>query len=142
MRRVERSALIALKLGAEVVEEQGADDFKDVLFRRVVRADLPAFLAVHHGLEERAEDGGGDGFPAEAAAGEQAVAHVGVELGEFETLGKEFAVDVGELAEFFVEVALALRGVGVRMRKSCSSRTPRSEPSSAVRSRINNSNAF
>ncbi len=28
-------------------------------------------------------------------------------------LGKEFAVDIGELAEFLVEVALALRGVGV-----------------------------
>ena len=102
-----------LKLGAEFVEEQGADEFEDVLFRRVVRADLPAFLAVHDGLEERAEHGGGDGFPAEAAAGEQAVAHVGVELGKFQTLGKEVAVDVGELAEFLVEVALALRGVGV-----------------------------
>ena len=47
------------------------------------------------------------------AAGEQAVAHVGVELGEFEALGKEFAVDVGEVAEFLVEIALALGGVGV-----------------------------
>src|ERR1019366_7418907 len=74
--------LDALELGAEVVEEQGADDFEDVLLRRVVPADAPAFLAVHNRLEERAEDGGGDGFPTEGAAGQQAVAHVSVELGE------------------------------------------------------------
>ena len=49
--------LDALELGAEFVEEQGADEFEDVLFRRVVCADLPAFLAVHDGLEERAEYG-------------------------------------------------------------------------------------
>ena len=58
--------LDGLELGAEVVEEQGADEFEDVLLRGVVRADLAAFLAVHDRLEERAEDGGGDGFPAEA----------------------------------------------------------------------------
>src|ERR1022692_130883 len=106
-------SLDALELGAEVVEEQGADDFEDVLLRRVVPANLAAFLAFHDCLEERAEDSGGDGFPAEGAAGEQAVTHVRGELGEFDVIGEKLAVDVGELAEFLVEIALALRGVGV-----------------------------
>ncbi len=53
-----RSVVIdVLELSAEVVEEQRADQFQDVLFRRVVRADLPAFLAVHDRLEERTEHG-------------------------------------------------------------------------------------
>ena len=44
--------LDAFELGAEFVEEQGADEFKDVLFRGVVRADLPTFFAIHDGLEQ------------------------------------------------------------------------------------------
>ncbi len=41
------------------------------------------------------------------------VAHVGVEIGKFEVFSEEVAVDPGELAKFFVEVALALRNVGI-----------------------------
>jgi len=102
-----------LKLGAEIVEEQGADEFEDVFLGGVVRADLAAFLAVHDGLEQRAEDGGGDGVPPEAGTGEQAIAHVGVELGKVEALGKQVAVDVGELVQLLVEVLLPLAGIGV-----------------------------
>ena len=49
----------------------------------------------------------------EAATGEQTVAHVGVEIGERQRFLEEIAVDVRELGEFFVEVFLALAGVGV-----------------------------
>jgi hypothetical protein len=51
---------------------------------------------------------------AEGTTGEEAVTHVGVELGKFKPLGEEVAVDVGKLAEFFVEVFLSLRDVGVQ----------------------------
>jgi hypothetical protein len=53
----------------------------------------------------------------ESAAGEQAVAHVCVELGEFKVLCKELAVDVGELVELLVEIVLAVPGVGVEHAK-------------------------
>ena len=58
----------ALEFGAEIVEEKRADEFEDVLLRRVVRANLAAFLGVHDRLKERTEDGGRDGFPVKAAA--------------------------------------------------------------------------
>ena len=107
------SALVAfgaLELGPQVVEEQGADDLEDVALAGVVAADLPALLRLHDALEERAENGGRDARPVEARAGQQAVAHVAVEVGEAEVLGEELAVDVGEGGQSFVEVLLALLG--------------------------------
>ena len=71
-------------------------------------ADLAALARFHDGLEEGAEDGGGDARPIEAGANEQGVAHVPVEVGEVEALGEEGAVDVAEAGEILVEVPLAL----------------------------------
>ena len=38
------------KLGPQVIEEEGADDLEDILFRRVMRAHLAPGLGVHHRL--------------------------------------------------------------------------------------------
>ena len=104
------AAFGALEFGAQVVEEKRADDFEDVALAGVMPADLPALLRLHDGLKERAEDGGRDARPVEARAGQQGVAHVAVEVGEAEVFRKEFAVDVGECGQSFVEVLLALVG--------------------------------
>ena len=73
--RLRRGAVVfdAFEFGAQVVEEQGADDFEDVALAGVVRADLAPLLGLHHGLKERAEDGGRDARPVETAAGQQRV---------------------------------------------------------------------
>lgn len=97
----------AVELGAEVVEEQGADDFEDVALGGVVRADPPAFLRIHHRLKERAEDGGRDGVPFKSATGEELRAHGAGERGQREAFGKEQAVDVGELEQVGSEMFLA-----------------------------------
>ena len=101
-------AFDALKFGAQIVQEQRADDFEDVAFAGVMRADLPPLLRLHDGLKERAENGGRNARPVEARAGEQRVAHVAVEIGEAEIFGEQLAVDVGKCGERFVEVLLAL----------------------------------
>lgn len=101
------------EFGAEVIEEEGADDFQDVAFGGVVGADLAAFLGLHGGLEEGAEDGGGDFGPLEAGAIEECFALAGGEVGEAEGFLEEFAVDVGEGGEVFGEVGVALVFGGV-----------------------------
>ena len=95
------------ELGAEVVEEEGADDLEDVALGGVVRADLPAFLRLHHRLKEGAEDSGGDARPVEGATREELRAHGRGESGEGEALAVEVAIDVGELEQVGVEVLLA-----------------------------------
>ncbi len=100
-----------VELGAEVVEEEGADEFEDVGLVGVVGADLASFAGFHDALEEGAEDGGGDAFPVEGAGVEEGAAHVGVEVGEVDAFREEVSVDVGEVAEVVVEVGLAL-GLG------------------------------
>ena len=51
-------------------------------------ADLPAGAGFHDALEERAEYGGGDARPVEAAGFQQGVAHGGVEMGDREGVGE------------------------------------------------------
>ena len=102
-----------LELGAEFIEEERADEFEDVFFRGVVRADLASLGGIHDALEEGAEDGGGDARPLEGAGLEQLAAHVGVEIGKGDALGEEGAVDIGEGGEVFIEVGLALVFGGV-----------------------------
>ncbi len=98
------------EFGAEVVEEEGADELHDVAFGGVVGADLTAFLGLHGGLEELAEDGGGDFGPLEAGAIEEGFALAGGEFGELEFFGEELAVDVGEGGEVGGEIGRALVG--------------------------------
>lgn len=78
-----------LAFGAEVVEEEGADDLEDVGLGGVVRADLAAGAGFHDALEERAEDGGRDARPVEAGGFEQGFAHGGIEVGDGQRLGEE-----------------------------------------------------
>ena len=59
----------------ERVEKQRADHFQNVVLRRVMRADGPSLGRIHHALEQRAEDGGGDARPIELRAGQQGRAH-------------------------------------------------------------------
>jgi len=69
-----------------------------------MRADLPPFLRLHDGLEQRAENGGEIREPVPRAAREQRVPHVAVEIGKAEMLAEQVAVDVGKGGERFVEV--------------------------------------
>jgi hypothetical protein len=101
------------KFRSEGIEEQWVNYFEDVALGGVMRPDFAAFLIVHDLLEERAEDGGGDARPVEVGGFEKGFAHGAVEGGEFEALGEECAVNVGEGLEFGVEIALAAGGFGV-----------------------------
>ena len=105
--------LAVFKFGAEVVQEQRADDFEDVAFAGVMRADLAALSVIHDGLKERAENGGRDARPILARAAEQGVAHVAVEIGKAEMFVEQVAVDVREGGERFIEVCLAIFRRGV-----------------------------
>jgi len=80
------TALDALELRPQIVEEEGADYFEDVTLAGVVSADLPPLLWLHDGLKERAEDGGRDARPIEPGAGEKGITHVAVKVGEPEFL--------------------------------------------------------
>ncbi len=102
-----------IELGTEFIEEEGADEFEDVFFGRVVGTDLASLGGIHDALEEGSEDGGGDAGPLEGAGFEQLAAHEGVKIGEGDALGEEGAVDVGEGGEVFIEVGLALVFGGV-----------------------------
>jgi hypothetical protein len=73
-----------------------------------VCADLAAILGIHDALKQGAEDGGRDVRPVKAAGGCEAVVHVAVEPGGGEALGEEFAVDIGEGVQVFVEKVGAL----------------------------------
>ena len=88
---------------AEGVEEERADELEDVRFVRVVGAEVVARLFVHHALEHRAEDGGGDFRPVERAAVEERPAHFGGERGHRQRLGEQSAVDVGKRRQRLVE---------------------------------------
>src|ERR1035437_6410094 len=104
------AALGALEFPAQVIEEKRANDLEDVALAGVMPANLSPFLRLHDGLKERTANGGGDARPVEAGGGNESVAHVAVEVGEAEILGKEFAVDIGECGKGFVEILLAFFG--------------------------------
>ena len=96
-----------LELGAQVVQEQRLDDLQDVLLGGVVGARGAAGRGLHDGLEQRAEDGGRDGGPVEAARVEQRLAHGRVEVGNAQRAAEQGAVDVREARQIFVERPLA-----------------------------------
>ena len=102
-----------LELLPQRIQKQRADEFQDVLFARVVRAEVVAGLFVHHALEHRAEDGGGDFRPVERGAVENGLAHFGGERGDRQHFGEQSAVDVGELRDGLVAACkpFLLRGV-------------------------------
>ncbi len=110
----EQSVLVVsdgLELGAEFVEEQGADELEDVLFAGVVGAQLaPPVAGVQFDdlLEHGAEDGGRDGRPVDAATGDELLPHVAVEIGDAQVLLEQPAVDVGKAGQIFVQRFLAL----------------------------------
>ena len=108
--KVEQAVAVALGLvefGAQFIEEQRADELEDVLFTRVVRAQVAACLGVHDALEQAAEDGGADGRPVERAGVEQGLARGGVEVGNGQLLVEQAAVDVGKSVQLLVKVAVA-----------------------------------
>ena len=96
-----------LELGAQVVQEQRLDDLQDVLLGGVVGALGAAGRGLHDGLEQRAEDGGRDGGPVEAARVEQRLAHGRVEVGNAQRAAEQGAVDVREARQIFVQRLLA-----------------------------------
>ena len=100
----------ATELGPQAVQQQRPDHSQNVAFRRVVPADLSALLRLHHGLEQRPEDGGRNPAPVEPRAGEQSVAHVPVELGEAQPFSEQIAVHVRQIGQQFVQIRLALFG--------------------------------
>ncbi|OQA29814.1 MAG: hypothetical protein BWY57_03196 [Betaproteobacteria bacterium ADurb.Bin341] len=103
-----------LELRPQGVHEERVNDLEDIAFRGVMSAGLAALLGVHHALEERAENRGGDARPVEVGAGHQRVAHGAVEVGEAQPLFEQLAVDVREGGEQLVEVLLATLGQGVQ----------------------------
>ena len=67
---------------------------------------LPSPLVpVHDGLEQGAEDGGGDVRPVEPAGVEQALPHGGVERGDAERPVEKVPIYVGEAVEVLVKIA-------------------------------------
>ena len=74
-----------------------------------MRALCAALFRFHHGLKERAEDGGRHGFPVKPAGFQQQEAHVDVKDGDAEALAEEVTVDVGELLEVVIERRRTLR---------------------------------
>lgn len=91
----------------QIVEEKRADHLKNVALVGVMPADLTPLLRFHNNLEQRTEDGRRNARPVEERTAKQSVAHIPVEIREIEILGEEFAVDVGECRESFVELFLA-----------------------------------
>ena len=96
------------KFGAQVIKEQGADQFEDVLLGGVMRALFATLVRVHHRLKKAAEDRGGNRCPVKAAGVEEGGAHVGVERRSGEIRLKQPAVDVGEGGKIGVQRALTL----------------------------------
>ncbi len=69
-------------------------------------ANLPPRLGLHDGLEERAENGGGNARPVLGATRQQRVAHVAVEISKAQVFVEQVAVDVGKGSQRFVEIFL------------------------------------
>src|SRR3546814_5823022 len=86
-----------MQFACEVGEKQRADQFEDVLFAGVMGAGVAGRLGIHHRLEHRAENGRADPAPVEDGGVDQQRAHVRVERGQRQRLGKQAAVDVREL---------------------------------------------
>ncbi len=98
----------AFELRVQVVHEQRLDHLEDVLLGRVVRALRAALRRVHHRLEQRAEDGGRDVGPVEAAGVQQRPAHRRVERERPKVSLEEIAVDVGKPHQILVQRRRAL----------------------------------
>ena len=69
-----------------------------------MRAEVAPRGGVHDGLEQAAENRGADAAPVERAGGDQCVPHRAVKTGGRELFGKEFAIDIRECGEVFVEI--------------------------------------
>ena len=69
-----------------------------------MRALPSPLVLVHDGLEQGAEDGGGDIRPVEPAGVEQALPHGGVERGDAERPVEKVPIYVGEAVEILVEI--------------------------------------
>ncbi len=109
LKELVRAPLRGLELGPEVVEEQRLDKFQDILFTRVMRAEIAppggTFL-VHDALEERTKNSRRYAAPIKRATVEQQGPHCAVASGYGQRLFKKPAVHIGESHEYFVEALL------------------------------------
>ena len=76
----------ASERGVQIIQEQRLDYLQDVLFSCVMRSRVTPLFRLHHGLEERAEDGGRNSVPGESTDLKQQFPHVGVKRGNREPL--------------------------------------------------------
>lgn len=98
----------AVKFVPQLIQEQRFDELEDIRFAGVMGTEVAAFLRVHHTLEHGAEDGGRNLAPVDITAVEQGLAHLPVEAGIGQYFFEQFAVDVREGSQVFVEVFEAL----------------------------------
>ena len=98
------TGLYRLELLPQLVQEQRLDQFQDVLFAGVMRAQVAARLLVHDRLEQRAEDGRRDSAPVQRAAIQQRLPHGGIEPGRRQRFGEQPAVHVRECGQLFIQV--------------------------------------
>ena len=93
-----------LEFCPQFVQEQGADELKDILFRRVMCAEVTAQLLIHNRLEQGTENRRAYPAPIQGAAQQQVLPHFGIERCHRQAFFKQATVDVRESSELLVEI--------------------------------------